>query len=147
MVSTTYFGNKARLWVGGNVVSVLRGLEVRFDWEVAELYGTDSIFRVDEAKHNLKIYIKIRYSKWDCDVTTDLGSLILRPSGATGAVEETNTLYLTTAVITTTGTAGDTLTFNLSNVYFNKLPYPLPENDFIVRELEGYARGGYVSNV
>ncbi len=147
MVSTTYFGNRARLWVGGNTVSVLRGLEVRFDWEVAELYGTDSIFRVDEAKHNLKIYIKVRYSKWDCIVTNDLGSLILRPSGATGAVEDTNTLYLTTAVISTTGTAGDVVTFNLTNLYFDKLPYPLPENDFIVRELEGYARGGYVTNV
>ena len=147
MVSTTFFGNRARAYVDGNALAVLRGLEVVFNWEVKELYGTDSIFRVDEAKHNMKIGFTIRYSKWNPDVTTDLGSLILRPSGATGAIEDTNTLYLAAVTLTEHGSDTSLLSFNLTNAYFEGLPYPIPENDFIIRELKGYARGGTITNV
>lgn len=145
MTSTTFFANRARATVGGNTISVLRGLSIIYNWDVKELYGTDSVNRVDEAKHNLKIEVNIRYSKWDPLITTDLGCKILRPTGATGEIEDTNTLYLDTVVITALGSAGGTMTHTLTNVYFNGLPYPLPENDFLVRELKGYARGGVIS--
>lgn len=147
MASTTYFANKARAYIGGTLISVLRGLEVKYMYDVKELYGTDSINRVDEARYNNRVYFKIRYSKWDPIVTTDLGCSILRPTGPTGEAEDTNTLYLSTVVITTTGASGAVMTHNLTNVYFEKLPYPFPEGDFIVRELTGYARGGYITNV
>jgi hypothetical protein len=104
-----------------------------------------SYTRVDEAKHNLKIEVTIRYSKWSPIITEDLGCKILRPTGPTGDIEDTNTLYLDTVVITAIGSAGGTVTHTLTNVYFTGLPYPLPENDFIIRELKGYARGGTIT--
>ena len=124
---------------------VLRGLEVNFEWDMEELYGTDSIFRQDEAKHNLKITNSVRYCKWDSSVTGDWMMKVLRPSGATGEVEDTNRVYIINTVYTITGSAGGTLDIVLGQCYYEGLPYPFPENDFIIRELKGHARKGVVN--
>ena len=60
--ATTYFGNRARAAVvpaGGtpalaNLFTVGRGFDVEISWDTAELYGIDSILRVDEAKYQLQ---------------------------------------------------------------------------------------------
>lgn len=121
-------------------VAVLRGLEMNVTWETAELYGTDSIFRVDEAKHSLKAEAKIKYSKWDCGVTSDWTMEVLRPSGKTGAIEETNAVFCNGVVYTIPGSGTSTyLEIVCGKTYWEGLPYPFPENDFIVRDLTGKA--------
>jgi len=92
----------------------------------------------------MKITHNARYSKWDPTVTVDWTMKLLRPSGSTGAVEETNTAHLNGAVYTITGSAGGTMDIVLGDCYYEGLPYPLPENDFIIRDLKGYARKGSV---
>ena len=126
-------------------LQVLRGLTVEFNWDVQELYGTDSIFRVDEAKHNLKITHNAKYCKWNPDVTVDWVNKVLAPSGATGAVEDTNVAYVNGAVYYVTGSASGTMEIVLADSYYEGVPYPMPENDFIIRDLKGYARKGVVN--
>jgi hypothetical protein len=119
---------------------VLRGLEVNINWEVQPLYGTDSIARVDEAKYQLSIESTTKYCKWNPDPTVDWTMAILRPTGASGVVEDTNTAFLTGVVYYIPGTDGTVMEIVMGDVYFEGLPYPFPENDFIIRELKGKAR-------
>lgn len=121
-------------------LSVLRGLEVNLGWEVQPLYGTDSILRVDEAKYQLSVELTAKYCKWNPDPTVDWGMNIIRPTGPTGAVEDTNTLYLGGVVFYAPGADGTVTEIVMGDVYFEGLPYPFPENDFIIRELKGHAR-------
>jgi len=126
---------------------VLRGLTVDFSWDVSELYGTDSIGRVDEARHNLKITHSTRYSKWDSNIAVDWVRKIVSPTtGTTAPVQDTNVAYLTGAVYVMAGPPGGNMDFVLGDCYYEGLPYPFPENDFIVRELKGYAKSGSINN-
>jgi len=126
---------------------VLRGLTVDSSWDVSELYGTDSIGRVDEARHNLKITHSARYSKWDSNIAVDWVRKITTISGTAGTFDLTTpTAYINGAVYTIAGSGGGTLEIVLGDCYYEGLPYPFPENDFIVRELKGYAKSGSINN-
>ena len=123
-------------------ISVLRGLDFNASWQVEELYGTDSIFRVDEARHNFSVEVNIKYSKWDPAVASDWGMSLLNPTTRDGTVKDTNTVYINGLVYSisgsTTGT-GQTIELVCGRTYFDGLPFPFPENDFIVRDLKGKA--------
>jgi hypothetical protein len=122
------------------LLTVLRGLEVNVTWETEELFGTDSLFRVDEGKHHAKVEIKINWSKWDCGVTSDWMMSVLRPSGKTGAIEDTNTHFTNGAVFTILGSdAVGNLEIVCGKTFWTGLPTPFPENDFVVRSITGVA--------
>lgn len=125
---------------------VLRGLEVTTSYDVQELYGTDSITRIDEAKYQLKISHTTRYCKWNPDPTVDWVMAILRPSGASGVIEDTNTAYLNGVVYYIPGADGTTLEVVMGDVYYEGLPMPFPENDFIIREMKGNARSATLNS-
>lgn len=121
-------------------LAVLRGAEFTVSYEVKELFGTDSINRVDEAKYAEKVITKIKYSKWDPGVTTDWMMKVIRPSGATGDVEETNTLYTNGVVYYILGSdATDNVEIVAGKTYWEGLPYPFPENEFVIRDVTGHA--------
>lgn len=121
-------------------LQVLRGLEVNFNWETAKLWGTDSIIRVDEAKYQFEVETKARYCKWDPGVTVDWMFKVLRPTGATGAVENTNTCYVNGVVYSILGSdAGSNLEIVCGRTFWDNVPYPLPENEFMIRDLTGHA--------
>jgi hypothetical protein len=133
-------GAGAAYHITPETLAVLRGLEMNVSWEVAELYGTDSIFRVDEAKHSLKAEAKIKYAKWNAGPTVDWTMEILRPTGKTGAVEDTNVCFVNGVVYSIVGTSATTMEIVCGKTYWEGLPYPFPENDFIVRDLTGKAK-------
>lgn len=156
MSTTTFFGNMARLSVVSydgtpitNVLSVLRGLECNISWEVAELYGTDSILRVDEAKYGLKVEVKIKYSKWDPGITTDWLTNLLNPvsggAGGGGTVADVNQTYIDKAMFTILGTNGEYLYIECDRVYWDNFPINLAENDFVIRDLTGHAQTAIVT--
>lgn len=121
-------------------LAVLRGLECNITWETAELYGTDSIFRVDEARHNLKVEAKIKYCKWNPDVTVDWMPTVLHPlTTADGTITNTNTCMLNGVVYTIKGTSGDYIELVCGKTYWEGFPNNFPENDFMVRDLTGKA--------
>lgn len=125
---------------------VLRGLEVTTGYEVRELYGTDSIVRQDEAKYQVKISHTTKYCKWNPDPAVDWTMKILRPSGGTGVIDDTNTVYLNGVVYYITASDAGILELVMGDVYYEGLPYPFPENDFMIRELKGNARSAILNS-
>ena len=121
-------------------LQVLRGLECNISWDTAELYGTDSLFRVDEAKHNLKVETKAKYCKWNCDVAVDWMQMILHPlTSPDGTITDTNVPFVNGVVYSIVGTSGDTVEIVCGRTYWEGLPTPFPENDFIIRDITGKA--------
>jgi hypothetical protein len=121
-------------------LAVLRGLECNITWETAELYGTDSIFRVAEARHNVKVEAKIKYCKWNPDVTVDWMDAVTHPlTTPDGTITDTNTCYLNGVVYSIRGTSGDYLELVCGKTYWEGFPNNFPENDFMVRDLTGKA--------
>jgi hypothetical protein len=121
-------------------LQVLRGLEMNISWDTAELYGTDSILRVDEAKHTLKVETKAKYCKWDPTVTVDWLDAVLHPlTTPDGTTTNTNICFVNGVVYTITGTNGTKMEFVCGRTYWEGVPYPAPENDFIIRDITGKA--------
>jgi hypothetical protein len=155
-VATTYFGNMARAAVipyavspGTPVVTDLftvgRGWEANITWETAELYGTDSLFRVDEAKHTLKAEAKLKGCKFypDNAGTGGVMDMILNSlyggTGGDGTIVDTNVVYLMDVWIYARGSTAtptvDAFTIKLRAAYLESVPIPFPENDFITLDL------------
>jgi hypothetical protein len=161
--ATTFFGNRARAAVvaaGGtpalaDLVTVTRGFEVSIAWETAELYGTDDIRRVDEAKHTLKPEAKLKGCKFDPLVTTGTGIMkhvlatLFGAASGTGVITNTNIVYLMDVYIYITGSADPTnnkFCIKLTNCYLEGVPFPFPENDFMMLDLSFKARTGALTN-
>jgi hypothetical protein len=121
-------------------LAVLRGLECNVTWETADLYGTDSVLRVAEAKHSTKVNTKIKYCYWNPDVTVDWMSAVIHPSTtADGTIQNTNVCYLNGVVYTIRGTSGDYLELVCGKSYWGGFPSNFPENDFMIRDVSGKA--------
>ena len=121
-------------------ISVMKGVEVTSNWEIETLYGLDSLERQDEAKHSIDTEIKISYAKFDPDPSADWVMSIIKPAGGDGTVSDTYDLYVPYMVITVEDTDAAVTEMILSEVYFEGLPMPMSENDFVVRELTGHAK-------
>lgn len=134
-------GTSSGYYCTPETLAVLRGLDVTISYDVAELYGTDSILRVDEARHSNKVETKAKYAKWNSQVSVDWTMSILRPvgTGSAGEVENTNTCYGNGVVYRIMGTSGAYIDVVCGRTYWEGVPYPFPENDFVVRELTGHA--------
>jgi hypothetical protein len=167
MAATTYFGNRARAAVVApgatpilsDLFYVDRGFEATFEWENVELYGTDSIFRVDEARHTFKASASLRGCKFNPIVSVNpatpgsgIGSRIyatLNPTSYDGTVLDSNTLSLNDVYIWETGTdtpGTNRFAVKVSNAYLENLPIPFTENDFIILDLKFHGRTGAIVN-
>ena len=150
--ATTYFGNRARAAVVAagatpalaDLFTVDRGFEANLSWDTAELYGTDSIFRVDEAKHTFKNEAKLKGCKFypDSGGTGGIMDMILNTlngaTSGTGAIADTNVVYLMDVYIYQTGSdtpATNKFCIKVLNAYMEGVSFPFPENDFIILDL------------
>jgi hypothetical protein len=155
----TYFGNRAKAAVGvagftpvlADLFTVGRGWEANITWETAELYGTDSIFRVDEAKYQVKVEAKLKGCKFGG--TTGIWQQILNAlngaAAGTGTIADTNAIYLHDVYIYAVGSttpASDLISIKCTNCYLEGCPIPLPENDFITLDLTFKGRGALIGN-
>lgn len=163
MAATTYFGNRARAAVVqpsatpalADLFTVTRGFEATFDWEEHELYGTDSINRVDEARSQAKYISKLRGCKFDPlpASTTGIGNKIFRtlnPTSYDGTVEDSNTLALFDVYIWQTGSATpatNRFVIKVMNAYIvPPISIPFDENEFIILDLTFKGRTGSIVN-
>ena len=146
MTEYTYFANRASLTVDTKTVAVLKGLEITTNYEIEKLYGMDSIERQDVANHTLDIEVKISAAKFDPSLTTGFSSIYggtLSGDEASPAltVTDTNDVAVFDVVATIQGTGQTTTTtITITDVYFESLPFPASENDFIVFELTGHGK-------
>jgi len=144
MTEYTYFGNRGSITIDGETIAVLKGIEVNVTFEHEELYGMDSILRQDVAKHTAAVEVKISAAKFDPAMAEGLGKIYgwVLAGSAAGAVAttitDTNSVAVMDVVVAIKGTndATDT-TITVTDVYFEGLPFPMPENDFTVFELNG----------
>lgn len=161
--ATTYFGNRARaaITVAGvaavlaDLVTVTRGFEATFSWENAELYGTDSVFRIDEAKHTHKNQAKLKGCKYDPGTSSGTGifkHILNALNGAisgTGTIADTNTQYLVDIYIWQPGSVTpltNVACLKIANAYFESVPFVFPENDFQILDLTFFGRTGAITN-
>ena len=144
MPEYTYFGNRGTLTIGGETIAVLKGIEAKATFDIEELYGMDSIIRADVAKHTLAIEVTVSSAKFDPTLAAGIGSIYgLTMLGASTGTEattftDTNAVGTFTVEFTAVGTGATYGTkISIANVYFESLPFPRPENDFVVFELTG----------
>ena len=125
-----------------STIAVTRGFEANVSWTNSDLYGTDSIFRQDEARSQLKVDTKLKYSKWDAGVTHDWMMSVLNPDAPDGTIENTNLQYTNAVVYTIVGSnMSSSLEIVCGRVYWEGLPNTIPENDFVIRDISGHAKG------
>ena len=143
MTEYTYFGNRGSITVGGETIAVLKGIEVKVTFEHEELYGMDSILRQGVAKHTAAVEVKISAAKFDPAMGAGLGEVygwVLKgvSTDTATSITDTNTVATMAVVVSITGTGDSASTImTIAGVYFESLPFPLPENDFTVFELNG----------
>ena len=150
MAETTFFGNRGKLYLvndpdgtpDSDEIAILKGVEVTVQAEHQELYGMGSIKRQAVARHTAKVEVKIKSAKFDPAMATGLGLAYksILDGDASGAltITDTNTVALFDLRLYAKGT-GETnyLKVTVSDVYFPDIPFPLPENDWVVFELSG----------
>lgn len=144
----TYFGNRAKVAVGvagftpaaADIFLVARGYEVNVQWETAELFGTESIFRADAAKYAVKVEVKLKGCKFGG--ASNIWQMILNSlnggTGGTGAIADTNAIYLMDIYVYAVGSAdptNDKISIEIDDCYMEGVPIPFPENDFITLDL------------
>jgi hypothetical protein len=149
--TTTFFGNRGTLAVVGasatpasQTLAVLKGVEINVTFEHVELYGMGSILRQDVNKHTAKVEVSIKFAKFD-NTLANFWPLYILDSTASGApagtITDSNVEKLWTITAVWTGTNAQKMTAVVSNVYFENLPIPMPENDYVVLDLKGYGDG------
>ena len=154
----TFFGNRGTIAVAGvttypstQTLAVVKGVELNVTFEHVELYGMSSILRQDAAKHTAKVEVSIKFAKFDPTLASAMFPMyILDAANTTGTVSgtitDTNVVKLFTVTAVWTGTAGQIMRAVVSNVYFENMPLPMPEHDFVVLDLKGYGNGITITN-
>jgi hypothetical protein len=154
--NTSWFANSAALVViplnsagapqTAVTVGVLKGVEMTPKFEIAELYGMESIKRRAVQRYNMKVDVSCKFAMWDPTADT-IGWSILNGSylatattGVNDGSGQRNQVAMFTIVATVKDTANlNSMTLTATNVYFDSLPLSLTENEFIVRDLKGTA--------
>lgn len=146
MAEYTYFANRGTLTIDSETVAVLKGIEITANWETETLYGMDSILRQDEAKHTVDVEVKISSAKFDPALASGFssaygGSLSGNEASPALTITDTNDVAVFDVVASIQGTGQTTTTtITVSDVYFESLPFPMSENDFITFELTGHGK-------
>ena len=131
------FGNKIEIYFG----------------DTAELYGIDSILRVDEAKYQLQAITELKGCKFDPAGATGIMQMIFNSlngaTSGTGTITDTNTMYLMDVYVYEVGsvTPGSNLfAAVIYNAYLEGVPIPFTENDFVTLDLKFHGRTAAITS-
>jgi len=147
-----YFANRLSLKVNDgstdHTLAILHGCEVIWEAEHIEEYGMDSTLREDVSKVKQKVRVKIKYAKFNPIVTEWWQMQIIRPSGATGAMEDTNTVKLfdITGILTDGAASPQKFQAVIDDCYFPTMPMVFAENQYVVHDLEAIGKSITSSN-
>jgi hypothetical protein len=127
-------------------VGVLKGVEIKAEWEHVELYGQETVFREDIARKDVRVNVNVKFAKFhpeaiglilgteNADEDID-GSV---ESGSTMAeITDTNTCPLFDIWGTVTGKNAETYSVKVTNISWDGAPWAAPEGDYMVTDLTG----------
>lgn len=148
--NVSWFANSASLGItnGATIVQVaaIRNIKFTPHFEIAELYGMESLKRQGAARHTHSVDVAIEFAMWDPTADVMLASYL---QGANVAAANANTTVLNdsgcrskTATFHIVATLQDTacaskFVATIYDVYFNDVPMELRENEFMSRNMAG----------
>lgn len=120
-------------------ISAMKGFELIVKYEVAELYSQDTTYRVDSARHDSSVEFKVKYAKFDGTPSSAWDTEIIDPEHINGGGKVTDTVDVYTPLILIRFPDKDChyQEILLKDVFFEGLPFPMPENEFLVRDITG----------
>lgn len=161
MASTSYFANTLTLAISTTsgttlTVGILGGVEITGEFEHIELYGQETILREDVARVKAKVAVTAKFSKFHPKIlgmilgTLNAAKDLEGGSSATttqAEITDSNTVTLFDMRGTVTGKNGEAYKVKVTNVYFETMPWPAPEDDFMGPELTGFGDKIYLEYV
>ena len=149
MANTGWFANSAALQItsGATIANVAALRNVKFSpkFEVADLRGIESLYRLAEAKYNYEVDVSFEFAMWDASADIVLYSFLkgenITQTGA-ATLDDTSGYRSQVATFNITATVYDHtnasyFTATIYNIYFNEIPYELRENEWISRNMTG----------
>lgn len=147
MTAGVYFaGADATLTVGSAAVAAIHGWSFTLSWDINDLYGSGSIFKIASARYNQKVEMKIKYAKFD-PASTYIADTIM--GDATAGTSHKGSIYNTSKIKRFTvegtcdafseddGTIGTDIKVTITNVYLEGVPFQMNENDWIALDMTG----------
>lgn len=137
-------------------VGVLKGVEIRAEWDHVELYGQESVFREDIARTNVRVTVNAKTSKFhpemiglilgtenadeDIDGGVDAGNTMAE-------ITDTNTCPLFDIWGTVTGKNSEDYNVKVTNISWEGAPWAAPEGEYMMNDLTGVGDKMYVGYV
>lgn len=137
-------------------VGILKGVEIKVEWEHVELYGQETVFREDVARKNAKVSVNAKFAKFHPNVigkilgteTADKDVDGEAESGTTQAsITDSNTVPLFDIWGTVTGKNAETYDVKVTNIYWEGAPWTAPDGEYSQVDLTGYGDKMYVGYV
>jgi hypothetical protein len=137
-------------------VGILKGVEIKTEWEHVELYGQDTVFREDVARKNVKVSVNAKFAKFHPNV---IGKILgtenadqdidgETSSGNTMAeITDSNTVPLFDIWGTVTGKNGEEYPVKVTNIYWENAPWTAPDGEYSQVDLTGYGDKMYTGYV
>ena len=151
MTAGVYFaGADATLTAGGTTVAAIHGWSFTLSWEVNDLYGSGSIFKIASGRHHQKVEVKLKYAKFDPAATFISSSIKGDATAGTakkGSIYDTSMVYRfdivgnVDAFTEDDGTVGTDLTVTVNDVYLDGVPFGMQEMDWVALDLSGIGTG------
>lgn len=152
MADTSFFGDTLELVYKtaadlALTVGVLKGVEIKTEWEHTELYGQDSIKREDVARKNAKVTVNVKTGKFHPNIIgkilgTETADTDIDGGASAGdtqaSIVDSNTVPLFDAWGTVTGKNGETYKVKVTNIYWENAPWTAPDGEYSVVDLTGY---------
>lgn len=151
MSAGVYFaGADATLTIDSTAVAAIHGWSFTISWEINDLYGSGSIFKIASARYNQKVEVKLKYAKFDPAASFITKTVKGDAASGTkrGSIYDTTKVARFTMVGTVdaftedpdaTGTVntGDDMTVTISNIYLEGVPFAMQELDWVAIDMTG----------
>ena len=127
-------------------VGVLKGVELIAEWEHVELYGQDSVFRVDVARKNVAVSVKASMAKFHPNIIgkilgTETPSMDIdgevSADNTQATITDSNTVPLFDLQGDLTGKNAEAFKGKVTNVYFENAPFTAPDGEYVQVDLTG----------
>ena len=146
MTAGVYFaGADATLTAGGTAVAAIHGWSFTLSWDVNDLYGSASIFKIASARYNQKVEVKLKYAKFDPSSSFLADSIKgdATSGDSKGSIYDTSKMKRFDIVGTVDaftedgGDVGSDLTATISDVYLDGIPFAMQELEWVALDLTG----------
>jgi len=136
-----FFGARAVLTIGTDVLAAVKGLEIVPRFDFVEAYDNSSIFRGDVSRGHARVELKFKYMKFNPAVASSWRQKILAHAGTAYTIDDSNevTTFTVTAAVTPKG-GGTARTATVTEVYFESDPWVMSEDQYVVADMSGIGK-------